>query len=266
MGSSKFVNRLNERYGRLVVIRKGPRVSSGSSWICKCDCGTEVIVAASNLKNGQKKCWKCSAESKRENLTDKIFGRLKVIEFEESRLSKPYWRCLCECGIEAVVSSQGLKSGQTQSCGCFGVERRRAATLKHGLSNHPLYDGWINMKQRCLNPDHKAYDRYGARGITVCERWMVFENFAEDMLPTWSRGMTIERVDVNGNYEPENCIWATRRQQSRNQERTIKVEVGGVLMTVPEAAEKYGINSHTLRQRWHRGYRGDDLVVVRHRN
>lgn len=116
------------------------------------------------------------------------------------------------------------------------------------------------MKQRCQNEAHPHYDRYGARGIVVCDRWASFEDFVEDMQPTWVEGLTLERSDVNGHYEPGNCIWATRQQQSQNKEKTIKVELDGETFTLPELAEKFSINQHTLWYRWRNGKRGADLI------
>jgi hypothetical protein len=116
------------------------------------------------------------------------------------------------------------------------------------------------MKQRCFNLKNPNYDRYGGRGITVCERWMAFESFVEDVQSSWTKGLTIERTDVNGNYEPGNVEWIPQRLQPRNQQDTIKVILHGEEISLTEIAEKYGINKQTLRSRWRVGKTGDDLI------
>lgn len=259
-GDRKLVDRLFERFGNLLVIDRAKSVASGAAWMCRCDCGAIISVAASNLKRGQTSCFECASAAKREDLTGKKFGRLTAVSFAGSKLSKPRWLCVCECGSETIVVAGSLTAGNTQSCGCLGIERRTQSVVTHGMTKHPLYDAWVNMKQRCQNEAHKHYSRYGGRGIRVCERWESFQAFADDMQPTWVKGLTLEREDVNGHYEPSNCTWVTRQQQAQNKEKTIKVELDGQTYTLPELAEKYSINQHSLWNRWKVGKRGSDLV------
>jgi hypothetical protein len=189
--------------------------------------------------------------------TGKRFGRLVARKFVPGD-PKPKWECICDCGGITFVVAGSLVGGNTQSCGC--LHRERFSTKTHGMTKHPLYDAWINMKQRCQNEGHVHYDRYGARGISVCPRWEEFEFFCEDMQPSWVKGLTLERTDVNGNYEPRNCVWATRQQQAQNKEKTIRADVDGELYTLPELSEKYALNQHTLWYRWRNGKRGADLI------
>lgn len=114
----------------------------------------------------------------------------------------------CYCGNEFKAMTNSVKSKKTKSCGCI--------KNKHNLTNHRLYKTWAGMINRCNNPKHKAYKNYGARGITVCDRWNNIANFIEDMYPTFQEGLTLDRIDVNGNYEKENCRWATKEVQARN--------------------------------------------------
>ena len=154
---------------------------------------------------------------KRIDLTGKTFGRLTVLELSQEKISRSRaWLCRCECGTEKLIRSAQLRSGDTQSCGCFNVERRKERFTRHGGYKTPEYKSWQSMKIRCQNPNNHGYARYGAVGISVCERWQVFENFLADMGPR-PAGTSIDRYpDGSGNYEPGNCRWATAGEQTLN--------------------------------------------------
>jgi len=163
------------------------------------------------------------------DITDQRFGRLTVlgVSHKEQRPggSRVFWRCICDCGQDAVVVSDKLRSGHTSSCGCLGKDRCIETHTKHGharLGNHSsLYIRWANMRQRCENPNHPRYPDWGGRGIRVCERWQSFENFLADM-GDCPPGHTLDRIDVNGNYEPGNCRYASHSEQRLNQRRQKK--------------------------------------------
>ena len=146
------------------------------------------------------------------NKIGKKFGKLIVLEDTGKRqLKYVIWKCLCDCGNITEVRSNHLKSGHTKSCGCI-----RGYNVKHGKSeNNNTYQTWENMKQRCFNPNTDNYKYYGKRGITICERWMVFENFLADMGER-PEGMTLDRIDNDGHYELDNCRWATHKEQMLN--------------------------------------------------
>ena len=116
------------------------------------------------------------------------------------------------CGKEWEAQIKGVKSGNTKSCGC----KSKKFNNPHGLTQHRLYNTWALMKSRCYNPKDKDYINYGARGIKVCDRWLDIKNFIEDMYPSWEEGLTLDRVILSGNYEPDNCRWATPKTQSQN--------------------------------------------------
>ena len=171
------------------------------------------------------------------DLTGKVFGRLTVIRREvKSNASGAYWRCQCSCGNEAVVSRGNLLNGSTRSCSCL-------RNVSNGLSGkHPLRKRWSLMVARCTQPSSPDYKDYGAKGIRVCGRWLSFPKFLEDMEATFFEGATLERVEVEGNYEPTNVIWATTKRQSRNKRNTVYVitpEWGRI--PAIEAAENLGI-------------------------
>lgn len=148
------------------------------------------------------------------------FGRLIVLDYAEPRYGKggqkvARWKCLCNCGNteEILVDSASLRSGNTKSCGCIKRER----ITKHGLSKHPLYKVWHNMKERCYNPQSINYGGYGGKGITVCSRWLTsFENFYEDVLEGYSNGLELDRKENDGNYTIDNVRWVTTQQNQMN--------------------------------------------------
>lgn len=143
------------------------------------------------------------------------FGRLTAIRFHGVTRSKRMWECKCACGAEVIVSIGSLRSGNTKSCGCLHVETARNKNLSHGRCRTKIYSIWTHMLQRCRNPNRPRYHDYGGRGITVCKRWLTFENFFEDMgeVPA---GHTLDRIDNDGNYEPKNCKWSTPTEQTKN--------------------------------------------------
>lgn len=162
------------------------------------------------------------------DLTGQKFGRLLVIKLESST-SKTRWLCKCDCGNERIVHGTSLKKGTTVSCGCYGKERRTALHTIHGKRSVPEYAIWNGIKNRCLNPNLRSYPNYGGRGITICDRWRDdFQAFYEDMGPRPSPDHSVDRIDTNGPYSPENCKWSTRVEQARNRRPRSKTGYSGV--------------------------------------
>ncbi|MBB6446493.1 AP2 domain-containing protein [Bacillus benzoevorans] len=157
--------------------------------------------------------------AKRMNLAGEIFGRLTVLEFDSMKDTNSYWRCKCECGNVTVVAGNSLKRGVSKSCGCLQKEKTSNANFKHGhtAKNSPEYRSWRSMITRCEDESVNNYERYGGRGIKVCKRWRnSFESFLSDMGKRPTLSYTLDRIDVNGNYEPSNCRWADLTQQAIN--------------------------------------------------
>jgi hypothetical protein len=189
------------------------------------------------------------------DLTGRRFGRLVVQGFSHQIKSRFYWNCVCDCGETRAVWGADLKRAVTESCGCLAKERRRDRMTTHGMARHPAYGTWMHMRRRCEVPEDEGFYLYGARGIRVCEEWNAsFEAFWEDMGPTWKRGLTIERLDVNGHYESRNCTWATSKEQANNRRTNRVILTQWGYLTVTEAAERAGLRPNTIYSRIRYGW------------
>lgn len=166
------------------------------------------------------------------NLIGQKFTRLLVVDGPTrapngTKITQRAWVCMCDCGVEKTVAAYKLTAGRTQSCGCLipdtarNTRKEHPKKPRHNHSHSPTYVSWFAMLQRCSNPKNKRYDCYGGRGISVCEQWRLFDNFLADM-GVRPEGKTLDRIDVNGNYEPANVRWATAQEQSVNKRNSRK--------------------------------------------
>lgn len=217
-----------QRFGRLVAIRYTRNNHNDKRlWLCRCDCGNEVEVISSHLSTGKTNSCGClrkdrSSEIHTKDLSGQKIGRLSIIEkYGHASDGVILWKCRCDCGNICTVRADSLNHQTTLSCGCLKREMDKDRLKTHGLSNMKLYHVWLSMKDRCLNPRNKSYFYYGGRGIAVCEEWL------ESFLPfyEWSinhgykEGLTIDRINNDGNYEPDNCRWTTWDVQSKNRRK-----------------------------------------------
>ena len=188
------------------------------------------------------------------NLKGKSFGRLTVIENDRMEKGVRWALCLCECGKESDTRVSDLRSGNTKSCGCLYQETRKTAHVLHDMGRTRLYSTWTNMKTRCYNPNVHGFKNYGGRGITVCEEWESdFVNFYNWAVETgYNDELTIERVDVNGNYEPENCMWIKADEQSKNRRGNIYIELNGKTDTLKGWCDELGFPYKIVHQRMKR--------------
>lgn len=190
----------------------------------------------------------------------KRYGLLTIVEFSHvNKDGKSMYVCDCDCGNRCVKNGKTLKSGAVKSCGCYKTTVTKLRSTKHGYcvdrKKPAEYFIWRAMKDRCSNPKNKAYHNYGGRGIKVCDRWLnSFPNFIADMGMKPFYGASIERIDNNGNYCPENCKWIHLSKQGLNQRRNKRYLFDGKMLTISEISSICGVKSSALYQRIHRGW------------
>lgn len=209
------------------------------------------------------------------NLTGKRFGRLTVVDkTNERRRHCVVWLCKCDCGNTKKVVSADLLNGDTRSCGCLHSEIFKSirsnekfladenGRYKHGGKGTRLYTIWKCMKKRCINPHDKSFPCYGGRGIKVCDEWAhdfkVFHDWAIEN--GYRDDLTIDRIDIDGDYTPGNCRWATNEIQANNKRNNVKIEYNGELHTIPEWAQITGISKSVLRGRYRNGWEPERML------
>lgn len=244
----RFIDRRGIRRGRLVITEYAGKGKFGHLWICTCDCGNKVTLEAANIlkKEGgtqscgcQKREW---ARTMGKSCYKSIVGQKAWNLTCVRPLSGSFCEFLCDCGNLHRMNKKHF--GTIKSCGCH--------RKKHGMSQTGMYMAWNAMIERCCNPNCEAFKHYGGRGISVCERWRDFRNFLADMGER-PAGMTIERENNDGNYEPGNCRWATMKEQGRNKRTTRILTHNGRTMPLMDWAEELGVSCATIHnriQRW----------------
>lgn len=187
------------------------------------------------------------------NLIGLRFGRLVVQRLDHyNDRHVPYWECQCDCGKTHIVCGTSLTRGYTRSCGCFHDEMARNRATKHGDTHTGLYYVWQSMLKRCSDLHNKNYKNYGGRGIAVCLDWHDYKEFRSWALKTgYKKGLSIDRIDNNGNYCPENCRWATRSQQNDNTRRTIKIKYHNKTQSLTAWCKELGLKRDTIYARIH---------------
>lgn len=270
----KKLDLTGQRFGRLTVIEKDPESKGKIFWICRCDCGGTKRVESYRLRSGHVQSCGCLEQEnreKRKSISEYIgqkYNYLTILEevpTKKNELRKVL--CKCECGNEKVYFLSNVIRGTTKSCGCYQKAYLREKQTSHGSSNTRLYNVWINIKERCYNPNNTSFNDYGGRGIAVCNEWLndftLFEKWAyengydknADYLQC-----TLDRQDVNGNYCPENCRWVTAAQQSVNKRNNKWFTYDGEKHTISEWAKIKNLKYVTLFTRLKKGWTIEDAL------
>lgn len=184
------------------------------------------------------------------------FGRLQVIEYRNSQDVI----CRCDCGNIKSFHKSNLIRGRSKSCGCYRREYTKSQFKKHGQSDNWLHSCWQRMRNRCNNPNNPGYHYYGGRGIKVCDRWNDFENFAKDLGEPPDHTYSLERIDNDKGYEPDNCRWATRAEQSNNRRSCIPVTIGNETHNVAEWLRIIGMTSSAYYRRISKGFNPQEVI------
>jgi hypothetical protein len=186
-------------------------------------------------------------------MAGKKFGRLTVVSLDSTNRLGAMWLCICECGNKKIILGCRLRSGCTKSCGCLVKELNKVRAITHRLSGSRSYDTWNDMIKRCFNQHNKRFKNYGGRGISVCRRWLKFDNFYADMGAA-PCGLQLDRINNDGNYSKSNCRWATPRAQSNNRSTNRTITMHNKTMTLVEWSREIGISQNTIWYRLARGW------------
>lgn len=190
------------------------------------------------------------------DLTKQTFNRWTIIEHAgKTKWGASLWLCRCSCGNKHIVNGANIVNGQSKSCGCLNIERSRNASCTHDKSRTPEYRIWANMIHRCINPNSQSFENYGKRGIEVCDTWInSFTNFIEDMGKRPSDKYSIDRIDNNGNYSPDNCKWSTKKEQCNNRRNNNIINLDDKKQTLAQWAVELNIHESTIRRRLRSGW------------
>lgn len=242
-----------QRFGKLTAIETFRDERGVRKWRCQCECGGALVSTAGHLRYGR--ITSCGCNRLKNDLTGQRFSKLLVLSRSHNHGKAIYWNVECDCGVRKTIDGQNLLRGHTKSCG-----NHRAPAAK----NHPLYVTWQNMLRRCLDKKNASYHNYGGRGIYVCEAWRnSFQTFAMDMGQR-PNGLTLERINNNGPYSPENCKWATQTEQMRNTRiNKIVMAFRGESKTIAEWAEITGIKASIIGERLRAGWSAEAALIKR---
>jgi len=251
-----------------VVLKNG---KTRPYWFCRCDCGTEKFIdhyALVRKNKGATRSCGCvvtnpGLKGTGYDLRNQKFGKWVVDDCDPIRKNRGYfWKCTCECGSKGEILQYNLTSGQSTSCGCYRREVMGALNFTHGMSRTRIYRIWGDMKSRCTNPNFTEYENYGGRGISICEEWAnSFETFKEWALDNgYSENLTIDRIDNNGNYCPENCRWITLLEQANNTRANKHISLNGETHTISEWSRIFDVNPRSFRD-WVKIYKSEEDIL-----
>lgn len=272
ISKAKLHNLVGKRFGKLTVIQRldNHTTSGGQTkvmYLCRCDCGNERKVQAGKLTSGLVvQCVKCH-EAHYDDLTGKRFGMLTVLNRVDGDGKRTFWKCQCDCGNIVIRNHALLKHSKCKipNCGCLnGRKVEKGHTFIHHMTNTRIYNAYKRMKARCYNKNNPDYKDYGERNICICKEWLGkngFENFYKwSMKNGYSEKLSIDRIDVNGNYEPTNCRWADDVMQANNKRNNKIISYNGREQTIAQWAREYGMNYSMLYSRISRGWSVKDAL------
>lgn len=265
----KYKDYSGEKWGKIIVIEKvGSKEFCGHKvalWRCMCDCGREIFLTSNQIRIHSPKSCGCSKErkpynkNKESHLPDKEFigkkyNKLTIIERFidcDNKGQGRKWLCECECGNTIIVNTHNLINDKTKQCNKCSNESIKTSVTKHGYcQKERLYTTWLNMRDRCNNPNYLKYHLYGGRGIEVCESWNDYSEFKNWAIKNgYDDSLSLDRIDVNGNYDPNNCRWVTQKTQCNNKRCNHYITYNGVTKTAKEWSECTGIKYRTILSR-----------------
>lgn len=266
---TNFIDLTGQRFGRLTVIGRAEDKTYANKrysvmWLCQCDCGKQVVKSSVLLRKGFSTSCGCDKGEKKigfhEDLAGKRYGKLTVVSFippNQRENKNRSWLCRCDCGNMTQVNVTHLKTGHTTSCGCAVVEHIASVNRKYEFVSKRLYAVYKSMMNRCYNLKAHEYKNYGGRGITVCEEWR--GEYGYDAFSKWAlnssdydinadRGQcTLDRIDIDKGYSPDNCRWITNKAQQNNKRTNRLLEYGGETHNVTEWAHILGFTEAKMR-------------------
>ena len=261
-----YPSRIGEKHNKLLIIGFEHR-KKHSLYLCRCECGAEKYIDCDTVLSGrQKSCGCLRHRSQYLDITGKRFGRLTVMKYLYKKGRENYWECMCDCGNKTVVSSSALLSGNTLSCKCQRKENLVKSRTVHNSSKTRIYHIYRGIIRRCYDTRVKNYNRYGGRGISVCDEWLDkkngFINFKTWALKNGYReDLSIDRIDNNGNYEPSNCRWANDKTQCRNRRSNRLVTFQNQTRCISEWSELLDIPARKIWYRLSRNYPLDKVFA-----
>lgn len=250
---ARMIDLTGEKIGKLSVIKYCGKNERGDNlWKVKCECGNERIMTSSNLSHAKS----CGCLHPKEDLTGMKFGRWTVAKRVESKIingrkNHRRYLCICECGTEKILPAYSLKHGLSKSCGCL----RKDNLTTHNMSNTRLFEIWSEIKYRCKNNTHETYKTYEKKGIKMCQEWESdFMNFYRWAVENgYVDDLTIDRIDNNKGYYPENCRWVTNKVQMNNQDRSVRILYKNEWLPISKVAELEKKPYMTIYSRIRRG-------------
>lgn len=269
--SEKRKSIVGNKYGKLTVVSLNEEKSKNGVlvWNCVCECGNTCTARGGNLKFGKSTHCGCMKKKREKvqiafsDISGERFGKLTVISIHNA--DKGEWNCKCDCGNDVIYTEKQLKSGTRKSCGCLS-KRKRSTKRRLTKEEKHIQSEWYSMRGRCSENYHGRRNYYD-RGITICDEWDDFDNFEQWALSNgYSRHLTLDRINPDKGYSPENCRWVTMKEQQNNKRNNVRIEINGATKTLKQWSEFYNLPYGTVKMRKRKGWGVDRLFEPVHKN